>query len=105
LFCPGHGIIFTADTLINFGSLDEDRKRYNSLADFLVTSVNVDSECARAERKALLEMIAGLDKELAPAGRRCLVACGHGAISVLSDGKLEAAGPVERYRPGERRGG
>ncbi len=105
LFCPGHGIIFTADTLINFGSLDEDRKRYNSLADFLVTSVNVDSECARTERKALLEMIAGLDKELAPAGRRCLVACGHGAISVLSDGRLEAAGPVERYRPGERRGG
>jgi hypothetical protein len=70
-----------------------------------VTSVNVDSECARTERKALLEMIAGLDKELAPAGRRCLVACGHGAISVLQDGRLEAAGPVERYRAGERRGG
>lgn len=105
LFCPGHGIIFTADTLINFGSLDEDRKRYNSLADFLVTSVNVDSECARRERRALLEMVAALDEDLVPTGRRCLVACGHGAISVLQDGRLEAASPVERYRAGEVRGG
>lgn len=105
LFCPDHGIIFTADTLINFGSLDEDRKRYNSLADFLVTSVNVDSDCARRERKALLELVRETDEELAPRGRRCLVACGHGAISVLSDGRLEAVGPVERYRAGERREG
>jgi len=100
LFCPGHGIVFTADTLINFGSLDEDRKRYNSLADFLVTSVNVDSECARQERKALLELIRDLDEELSPHGRRCLVAGGHGAVSILNDGRLEAVGPIERYRAG-----
>ncbi len=102
-FCPGHGIIFTADTLINFGSLDEDRKRYNSLADFLVTSVNVDSDCARRERKALLELVRNLDEELAPTGRRCLVACGHGAVSVLNNGKLEATGTIEHYTAGEKR--
>lgn len=97
--CPDHGIVFTADTLINFESLDEDRRRYNSLADFLVTSVNVDSDLARTERRALFEMIASLDEELAASGRRCLVACGHGAISVLSDGRLKTVGSVERYRP------
>jgi len=101
-FCPDHSIIFTADTLINFGSLDEDRRRYNSLADFLVTSVNVDSELARQERRALFDIIAELDEERAPEERRCLVACGHGAISILVDGRLEAVGPVERYRPKER---
>ncbi|MDD4252815.1 MAG: MBL fold metallo-hydrolase, partial [Methanoculleus horonobensis] len=100
-FCPTHGIIFTADTLINFGSLDEARRRYNSLADFLVTSVNVDSDCAKRERKALLELIHDLDEELRATGRRCLVACGHGAMSVLSDGRLEAIGPIERYRAKE----
>lgn len=104
LFCPTHGIIFTADTLINFASLDEARKRYNSLADFLVTSVNVDSDCAKRERKALLELIRDMDEELTPAGRRCLVACGHGAVSVLEDGRLEAVGPVERYRVKEAEG-
>jgi len=102
--CPTHGIIFTSDTLINFGSLDDDRKRYNSLADFLVTSVNVDSERARQERTALLGLIRDLDEELAPTGRRCLVAGGHGAVSVLSpEGRLEAVGPIERYPPGEAR--
>ena len=103
--CLEHGIIFTADTLINFGSLDEERRRYNSLADFLVTSVNVDSDLARTERIALLELIADLDKVLIQSGRRCLVACGHGAISVLSGGRLEAAGPIERYQPEGGRGG
>lgn len=104
-FCPEHGIIFTADTLINFGSLDDDRKRYNSLADFLVTSVNVDSERARQERRALLDLVREMDENLAPRGRRCLVACGHGAVSVLSaDGKLEAFGPVERYQAKEPKG-
>jgi glyoxylase-like metal-dependent hydrolase (beta-lactamase superfamily II) len=102
--CPTQGIIFTSDTLINFGSLDDDRKRYNSLADFLVTSVNVDSERARQERTALLGLIRDLDEELAPTGRRCLVAGGHGAVSVLSpEGRLEAVGPIERYPPGEAR--
>ena len=104
LFSPKHGIVFTADTLINFGSLDEGRKRYNSLADLLVTSVNVDSDCARQERKALLELIRKHDEDRAPADRRCLVACGHGAVSVLADGKLKAVGPVERYRASEKRG-
>jgi len=104
LLCPDHGIVFTGDTLINFGSLDEERKRYNSLADFLVTSVNVDSECARNERKALLELIAELDRDLSASGRRCLICCGHGAVSVLNEGRLEACGAVERYYPEERRG-
>ena len=98
-FCPDHGIIFTADTLINFGSLDDDRKRYNSLADFLVTSVNVDSERARQERRALLDLVREMDGILAPRGRRCLIAGGHGAVSALSaDGKLEAVGTIERYQ-------
>jgi glyoxylase-like metal-dependent hydrolase (beta-lactamase superfamily II) len=98
-FCPEHGIIFTADTLINFGSLDEDRKRYNSIADFLVTSVNVDSERARQERRALIDLVREMDGILAPRGRRCLIAGGHGAVSALSaDGKLEAVGTIERYQ-------
>ena len=32
LACPDEGIIFTGDSLINFDSLSEDRRRYNLLA-------------------------------------------------------------------------
>jgi glyoxylase-like metal-dependent hydrolase (beta-lactamase superfamily II)/uncharacterized protein with ACT and thioredoxin-like domain len=97
LYCPELGILFTGDTLINFDSLDEERRKYNSIADFLVTSVNVDSDRARVERKELLELIAEQDRRLAPSGRRCLVCGGHGAVSVLEGKKLVAFGAVEKY--------
>jgi glyoxylase-like metal-dependent hydrolase (beta-lactamase superfamily II) len=99
LLSRSHGLLFTADSLMNFGSLTEERRRYNSLADFLVTSVNVDSELARAERRALLELATGIDG--ARAGlRQCLICGGHGAVSVLGpDGKLTVFGEIEHYAP------
>ncbi|MBP2144927.1 glyoxylase-like metal-dependent hydrolase (beta-lactamase superfamily II)/ACT domain-containing protein [Methanofollis sp. W23] len=98
VFCPRCGLLFTSDTVINFGSLTEERKTYSSLADFLVTSVNVDSATARRERRALMEIAARTDQALAEKGRRCYVCGGHGAVSVLdADGRLEAVGEVEHY--------
>ncbi len=101
LCCPEHGLLFSSDTLINFGSLDEARGKYNALADFLVTSVNVDSDRAREERRALLAMAAGIDADLAASGRRCLICCGHGAVSVLNGGRLEQYGETKHYRTAE----
>jgi glyoxylase-like metal-dependent hydrolase (beta-lactamase superfamily II) len=99
LFDPEHGLLFPADALINFGSLSPERRNYASIAVYLVTSVNVDSELANAERDALLELVAEADARLAASGRRCLVAGGHGAISVLEAGWLVAFGEVAPYRP------
>ncbi|WP_241648133.1 MBL fold metallo-hydrolase [Methanoculleus taiwanensis] len=98
LYCPDHGLLFTSDTLINFASLDERRSSYNALADFLVTSVNVDSDRARMERKALLELIASRNASCSPSERPCLVCCGHGAVSVLDGTRLATYGEVEQYR-------
>ena len=44
--CPEEGLIFPEDALINFKSLSPDRTEYNVLADYLMTSVNVDSRLA-----------------------------------------------------------
>jgi len=57
--------------------------------------VNVDSELARKERKALLALVEDWEAET---GRKCLICCGHGAVSVIRDGRLEAEGDVVRYR-------
>jgi glyoxylase-like metal-dependent hydrolase (beta-lactamase superfamily II)/ACT domain-containing protein len=97
LFCPSAGLLMTSDTVINFGSLTEARKKYNSLADFLVTSVNVDSGVARQERRDLQEIAAGVDAAFAGTGRRCLICGGHGAVSILEDGKLTPYGEIEHY--------
>ena len=63
-----------------------------SLAAFLVTSVNVDSDLAKKERMALLEIAYQTDNELAAKGKRCLICGGHGAVSVLENDKLVAYG-------------
>jgi len=99
LFEPDHGLLFPADALINFKSLSPERQSYASIAVYLVTSVNVDSERANAERDALLELVAETDERLAGSGRRCLVAGGHGAVSILEAGRLVACSDVEPYRP------
>lgn len=97
LYSEDANLLFTADTLMNFTSFDTSRRNYNSIADFLVTSVNVDSELARKERKSAVAL--ALEHE-AKTGRKCLICGGHGTISVLnSEGKPETLGSVEHYTP------
>jgi glyoxylase-like metal-dependent hydrolase (beta-lactamase superfamily II) len=95
LYSEEHGLLFAADSIINFSSLTPERSAYNALADFLVTSVNVDSGLARRERKALFDLIAATDAALRPQGKRCLVCGGHGAVSVLDGKRLVSYGSVE----------
>jgi glyoxylase-like metal-dependent hydrolase (beta-lactamase superfamily II) len=92
------GLLFTGDTLINFESFTPEREEFSSLAATLMTTVNVDSELARTERKALLDIVSEIDEDLKTKGRRLLLCCGHGAISTLEGKKLVAHGKVERYR-------
>jgi hypothetical protein len=92
-------LLFAGDSVINFSSLTKERAEYSSLAAFLVTSVNVDSELAKKERKALLDLALETDANLGAAGRRCLVCGGHGAVSVLEGGRLTAHGTIKRYLP------
>ena len=97
LFSEEHGLLFAADSVINFASLTPERSAYNALADFLVTSVNVDSELAKKERKALFDLVAATDETLKESGKRCIVCGGHGAVSVYEGGKLVTYGDVEHY--------
>jgi glyoxylase-like metal-dependent hydrolase (beta-lactamase superfamily II) len=99
LYSPAHGLLFTADTVINFESLTQERRAYNSLAVNLVTSVNVDSRIASLEREALLALAADTDRTLHSQGRHCLVCGGHGAISILDGGRLRSVGNIDYYRP------
>ncbi len=89
-------MLFTGDRLINFDSIPEERKRFNTLANVLMISVNVDSAKARREREALLARASDIDKTLPG---NCLICGGHGAVSVLREGRFDVYGKVERYRP------
>ncbi len=95
-FLPDELVLFTGDSLINFDSLTEERKDFATLAKNLMTSVNVDSVKASKERKALLRLIEQ-EESARTDGRKCLVCGGHGAVSVLLDGKLVRHSPISRY--------
>jgi len=95
--CPEEGLLFPQDAVINFKSLSPERTEYNILADYLMTSVNVDSSLAKEERNALLSLIQELDSELVKKGKRCVICCGHGSISLLESGKLIEYSSSERY--------
>ena len=97
LYSESEGLLFTADAVINFSSLIPERAAYNSLADFLVTSVNVDSDLAHKERRALIGLAAKTDQNLVPMEKRCRICGGHGAVSVLEQGKLAPLGEITRY--------
>ena len=100
--CEEEGLLFTGDCLINFDSFTNEREEFSTLAKNLMTTVNVDSERARLERKALLELVAELDAELRPSGRRLLVCGGHGAVSTLEPDGLKVWGVTKHYSTAER---
>ncbi|MCC4766010.1 MBL fold metallo-hydrolase [Methanosarcina sp. DH1] len=100
--CPEEGLLFPEDAVINFKSLSPDRTAYNVLADYLMTSVNVDSKLAREERHALLSLISEIDEQLAGKNKKCLICCGHGSVSVMNNGKLVEYTGSERYMAGQK---
>lgn len=97
LLAPDEGLLFTGDSMINIESFTPERQEFSSLANTLMTSVNVDSDLARRERKALFNIAIGLDDQLKAKGRRMLICGGHGAISTLEGNKLVSYGETERY--------
>ena len=94
---PDDGILFSGDTVINFASFTPEREEFSSLANTLMTSVNVDSDLARKERKALTALALEIDVSLKKEGKQLLLCCGHGAISTFENGNLTTYGDIERY--------
>ena len=85
LYEPEEGLLFTSDALLNFATLTKERADYSSIADSMIGSVNVNSETARVERRELMRIAKEFDEQLKKTGRRLLICCGHGAVSVLDE--------------------
>lgn len=99
LFCREMGVLFTADSVINFGHLTPERAAYNTLAVILVTSVNVDSGVAKEERRRLLDLARNSSGSYEGGRSSCLICCGHGPVSVLSGNELVPFGDIRHYAP------
>jgi hypothetical protein len=79
-------LIFTGDNLININDFSEDVKYFNSIAPYLMKSVNVDSQKANNMRKEIIKLINKIQDDNK---KSCIICGGHGPISILKDNKLE----------------
>jgi glyoxylase-like metal-dependent hydrolase (beta-lactamase superfamily II) len=86
-------IIFTGDNLVNIHGFSAERAEFNSLAPYLMRSVNIDSRKASTMRKMIMKMIREIE---AHNSKPCIVCGGHGPISILSHGEIESLQNTER---------
>lgn len=83
--CRKQGIVFTGDNLVNISGFSPERSEFNSLAPYLMRSVNVDSQKATEMRKQIVRFIEEID---ACNQKPCIICGGHGPVSLWSGGKL-----------------
>ncbi|QNU65460.1 MBL fold metallo-hydrolase [Ruminiclostridium herbifermentans] len=90
--CRKYGIVFTGDILVNISGFTPERAEFNSLAPYLLRSVNTDSAKATEMRNQIIS----LAEEIGDANQKpCIICGGHGPISVISNGKLVSMNGVE----------
>jgi len=77
--CRKYGIIFTGDNLVNISGFSEELSVFNSLAPYLMRSVNIDSQKATAVRNQVKKLIEEIRADI----RHPILICGgHGPICI-----------------------
>ena len=64
-------LVFTGDIAVNIAGFTEEQAKFNVLAPYLMTSVNMNSRLATAEREVLADRFPP---------EKYLYCCGHGAV-------------------------
>lgn len=78
--CWERGLVFTGDNLVNISGFSPERAEFNSLAPYLMRSVNVDSQKATAMREQILSLVQSIVKKNQ---KPCIICGGHGPIFFL----------------------
>ncbi len=84
--CAKANIVFTGDILVNVHGFSKERSEFNSLAPYLMKSVNVNSQKATEMRKQVTALIENISLSN---GKPCIICGGHGPLSELHNGKLQ----------------
>ena len=83
--CRESGIIFTGDLLVNINGFSQETAEFNSLAPYLMKSVNINSEKATSMRNQIIKLATDISNTN---HNPCLICCGHGPASKIVDGTL-----------------
>ena len=92
LVCKKYGIVFTGDILVNISGFTPERAEFNSLAPYLMRSVNSDSVKATEMRN----QVTSLAQEIGNSNQKpCIICGGHGPISIIKCGKIVKMEDIE----------
>lgn len=83
--CREAGIVLTGDILVNINGFSKERAEFNSLAPYLMKTVNLNSDKARKMRHQTMAIISEISEKN---NKPCIICGGHGPVSELADGKL-----------------
>jgi glyoxylase-like metal-dependent hydrolase (beta-lactamase superfamily II) len=75
--CREYGILFTGDNLVNISGFSAEMSEFNSLAPYLMRSVNIHSQKATEIRGRITGLIETIRAE---SGRPVLICGGHGPV-------------------------
>lgn len=83
--CRKFGVAFTGDILVNISGFSPERAEFNSLAPYLMRSVNSDSVKATEMRKQITSLAEEIGENLQ---KPCIICGGHGPLSITVNNKL-----------------
>lgn len=79
------GVAFTGDILVNISGFSPERAEFNSLAPYLLRSVNSDSVKATDMRKQVIRIAEEIEQSNQ---KPCIICGGHGPLSIIKNGKI-----------------
>ena len=85
--CREAGIVLTGDILVNINGFSKERAEFNSLAPYLMKTVNLNSDKARKMRHQTMAVIQDISMQNK---KPCIICGGHGPVSELVEGKLSS---------------
>lgn len=83
--CRKFGVAFTGDILVNISGFSPERAEFNSLAPYLMRSVNSDSVKATEMRKQIISLTEEIGESIQ---KPCIVCGGHGPLSIIVNHRI-----------------
>jgi Zn-dependent hydrolases, including glyoxylases len=87
------GVIFTGDILVNISGFSSERAEFNSLAPYLMRSVNIDSKKATEMRNQVIKIA---ERVSADNKKPCIICGGHGPVSTIKNGRIVNSETTEK---------
>lgn len=80
--CKKLNLIFTGDLLLDIKHFSEDLRRFNSIAPYLMTTVDIDPPKAKRMRGLVMDIMHEMSRD---SGRPCMAIGGHGPVFVVRE--------------------